>query len=424
MRPPAPLQGIRILAIEQFGAGPWSSMLLADLGAEVIKIENPLSRGDIARQVASEIEGDDSVYFQSFNRNKKSITLNLNHPEAPAVLHPLVGRSDCVFNNLRGDLPARMGLDYPSLSRVKRSIVCASLSAFGRSGQRAAEPGYDYLMQGYAGWMSLTGDPQGPPQKAGLSLVDLGAGALAALGLVSAVMRARDTGVGCDVDVSLFDTALSQLGYVGAWHLTNGYQPQRTPDSSHPTQVPSQLLPTRDGWLVVMCAKEKFYRNLVRILGVPELAQDPRFDTFARRLKHREELAPLLKARTPDPHHCRVAALAEGPGALCAGQLGGGGPARPASAGGQHDRRDRPSGTGRGAPGRRRHQDQRPRPGPPPRPRTGGAHRPDPEGHPRDDAGPDPPAPGEGRPLTARVRPPAPKAAGAAREARIRECLC
>ena len=298
MKPPAPLQGIRILAIEQFGAGPWSSMLLADLGAEVIKIENPLSRGDIARQVASEIEGDDSVYFQSFNRNKKSITLNLNHPEAAAVLHPLVGRSDCVFNNLRGDLPARMGLDYPSLCRVKRSIVCASLSAFGRSGQRASEPGYDYLMQGYAGWMSLTGDPQGPPQKAGLSLVDLGAGALAALGLVSAVMRARATGVGCDVDVSLFDTALSQLGYVGAWHLTNGYQPQRTPDSSHPTQVPSQLLPTRDGWLVVMCAKEKFYRNLVGILGVPELALDPRFDTFARRLKHREVLAPLLKTRT------------------------------------------------------------------------------------------------------------------------------
>ena len=126
----------------------------------------------------------------------------------------------------------------------------------------------------------------------------MGAGALAALGLVSAVMRARSTGVGCDVDVSLFDTALSQLGYVGAWHLTNGYRPERTPDSSHPTQVPSQLLPTRDGWLVVMCAKEKFYRNLVRILGAPELAEDPRFDSFAQRLKHREELAPLLKERT------------------------------------------------------------------------------------------------------------------------------
>ncbi len=298
MNNPAPLQGIRIIAAEQFGAGPWSSMLLADLGAEVIKIENPLSGGDVARQVAPEIAGDDSVYFQSFNRNKKSITLNLRHPEATTVLHPLVRRSDCVFNNLRGDLPARMGLDYPSLSRVKRSIVCASLSAFGRTGMRAAEPGYDYLMQGYAGWMSLTGDPAGPPQKAGLSLVDLSAGTMAALGLVSAVMRARTTGVGCDVDVSLFDTALSQLMYVGAWHLTNGYQPQRTPDSSHPSQVPSQLLPTKDGWLVVMCAKEKFYRNLVRILGTPKLGEDPRFNTFEQRLKHREQLVPLLKERT------------------------------------------------------------------------------------------------------------------------------
>ncbi len=298
MKPPAPLNGIRILAAEQFGAGPWSSMLLADLGAEVIKIENPLTRGDVARHVAPEIPGDDSVYFQSFNRNKKSITLNLRHPEATEVLHPLVQRSDCVFNNLRGDLPARMSLDYPGLSQVKRSIVCASLSAFGRTGMRAAEPGYDYLMQGYAGWMSLTGDPKGPPQKAGLSLVDLSAGTMAALGLVSAVMRARATGIGCDVDVSLFDTALSQLIYVGAWHLTNGYQPQRTPDSSHPSQVPSQLLPTKDGWMVVMCAKEKFYRNLVRILGVPELGEDPRFNTFAQRLKHRKALAPLLKERT------------------------------------------------------------------------------------------------------------------------------
>jgi crotonobetainyl-CoA:carnitine CoA-transferase CaiB-like acyl-CoA transferase len=207
----------------------------------------------------------------------------------------MVRMSDCVFNNLRGDLPARMGLDYASLRHVKPSIVCASLSAFGRTGARAAEPGYDYLMQGYAGWMSLTGDPDGPPQKAGLSLVDLSAGVMAALGLVSAVLRARTTGIGCDVDVSLFDTALSQLGYVAAWHLTKGYEPQRTADSSHPSHVPSQLLPTKDGWLVVMCAKEKFYRNLVRILGSPQLADDPRFRTFADRLENRDQLGPLLK---------------------------------------------------------------------------------------------------------------------------------
>ncbi len=270
-------------------------MMLADLGAEVIKIEHPGTGGDVARYVPPYTVAQDSVYFQSFNRNKKSMTLNLQHPGVRKVLHPLVRVSDGVFNNLRGDLPAKLGLDYAALGGVKRSIVCCSLSGFGRTGARADEPGYDYLMQGYAGWMSLTGEPGTPPQKTGLSLVDLNGGVMASLGLVSAVLRARETGLGCDVDVNLFDTALSLLGYVGAWHLTRGYQPQRMADSSHPSQIPSQVLPTRDGWLVVMCAKEKFYQNLVRILGAPELADDPRFRSFADRLENREALVRMLK---------------------------------------------------------------------------------------------------------------------------------
>ena len=292
-----PLNGTRIVSVEQFGAGPWGTMLLADLGAEVIKVENPGSGGDVARYVPPYAADRDSLYFQSFNRNKKSITLNLRHPEAVEVLHRLVRISDGVFNNLRGDLPARLGLDYPALGDVKASIVCCSLSAFGRDGSRAGEPGYDYLMQGYAGWMSLTGEPDGPPTKTGLSLVDLGAGALASLGMVSAILRARQTGTGCDVDVNLFDTALAQLGYVAAWYLTKGYRAHRTPDSSHPSQIPSQVVPTRDGWLVIMCAKEKFFLNLVRILGAPELAEDSRFRSFADRLENRDLLVPILKDR-------------------------------------------------------------------------------------------------------------------------------
>ncbi len=290
-----PLSGIRIVSVEQFGAGPWATMMLADLGAEIIKVENPETGGDVARYVPPYTAEQDSVYFQSFNRNKKSVTLNLQHPEATEVLHRLVRISDGVFNNLRGDLPARLGLDYPALSEVKSSIVCCSLSAFGREGSRAGEPGYDYLMQGYAGWMNLTGEPDGPPTKAGLSLVDLGAGAMASLGIASAIFRARQTGLGCDVDVNLFDTALAHLGYVAAWYLTKGYQAHRTPDSSHPSQIPSQVVPTEDGWLVVMCAKEKFFRNLVRILGAPELAEDGRFSSFADRLENRDILVPILK---------------------------------------------------------------------------------------------------------------------------------
>ncbi|MCZ6677482.1 MAG: CoA transferase, partial [Candidatus Poribacteria bacterium] len=146
-----PLAGVRIISVEQFGAGPWGTMMLADLGAEIIKIENPETQGDVARYVPPYTIEQDSVYFQSFNRNKKSITLNLRHPRAKEVLHPLVEISDGVFNNLRGDLSAKLGLDYPALWQVKPSIVCCSLSAFGRTGARASEPGYDYLMQGYAG---------------------------------------------------------------------------------------------------------------------------------------------------------------------------------------------------------------------------------------------------------------------------------
>ncbi len=292
-----PLEGMRIVSVEQFGAGPWGTMMLADLGAEVIKVENPETRGDVARYVPPYTVEQDSLYFQSFNRNKKSITLNLRRPGATEVLHRLVSISDGVFNNLRGDLPARLGLDYPALCEVKASIVCCSLSAFGRGGPRAEEPGYDYLMQGYAGWMSLAGEPGGPPTKTGLSLVDLAAGTLASLGMASAIFRARRTGLGCDVDVNLFDTALAHLGYVAAWYLTKGYQAHRTPDSSHPSQVPSQVVPTRDGWLVIMCAKEKFFRNLVHVLGAPELAEDSRFSSFADRLENREILVPILKDR-------------------------------------------------------------------------------------------------------------------------------
>ena len=295
MNSAAPLEGVRVIAVEQYGAGPWATMLLADLGAEVIKIENPGSNGDIGRYVPPYTSEQDSIYFQSFNRNKRSITLDLRHERTREVLHPLVEVSDCVFNNLRGDLPARLGLDYESLGPVRPSVVCCSLSAFGRTGPRAAEPGYDYLMQAYSGWMSITGDPDGPPQKTGPSIVDLSAGGMAAIGLLAAILRARQSGIGCDVDVSLFESALSELAYVAAWHLSRGYEPKRFPDSSHPSQVPSQSLPTLDGWMVVMCAKEKFYADLVRIMGRPDLAEDPRFRTFTDRLENRDVLVPILK---------------------------------------------------------------------------------------------------------------------------------
>jgi succinate--hydroxymethylglutarate CoA-transferase len=292
-----PLEGVRVLAVEQYGAGPFGTMLMADLGADVIKIENPRDGGDVGRQVGPHFFGPgDSHFFQSFNRNKRSITLDLKHPEATRVLHALVRESDAVFNNLRGDLPARLGLDYAALGPVNPRIVCVHLSAYGRDNSRAAWPGYDYLMQAEAGYLSLTGEPDGPPARFGLSIVDMMTGLMAVFGLLGGVLGARASGQGMDVDVSLFDTALHNLTYLATWYLNAGHVQGREPRSAHPSLTPSQLFRTKDGWLFVMCNKEKFWPIMADALGHPEWATDPRFATFRARLENRAALTEAVDA--------------------------------------------------------------------------------------------------------------------------------
>jgi crotonobetainyl-CoA:carnitine CoA-transferase CaiB-like acyl-CoA transferase len=292
-----PLSDVRILAVSQFGAGPYGMMQLADLGAEVIKIEDPGTQGDVGRRVPPSSVDGDSLYFQSLNRNMRSLTLDLRHPEGQALFHDLVRVSDAVFNNLRGDQPERLGLTYDALKGFNTAIVCVSLSGFGMTGPRRAEPGYDYLIQAYAGFMSLTGEPDGPPVKAGVSFVDFAGGLAAALGLVTGILQARQTGTGTDVDVGLLDTAVSMLNYLAAWTLNSDFRPERLPGSSHPTLYPSQLFATSDGHLVIMCAKEKFWTALVDAMEVPGLDSDARFHTFNDRYQHREALIPLLQQR-------------------------------------------------------------------------------------------------------------------------------
>lgn len=292
-----PLHSVRILAISQFGAGPFATTVLGDLGADVIKIEDFSAGGDVARYVPPfEIEGD-SLYFQSFNRGKKSLALDLRSPDGMSVFRDLVLVSDAVFNNLRGDLPGKLGLTYESLSQINRKIVCCSLSGFGLTGPRAAEPGYDYLIQGYAGYMSVTGEPDGPPGKCGISVIDFAGGYAAALGLMVGLFDAQRTGVGRNVDVGLLDTAVSMLSYLATWTLNRDWEPQRIANSGHQTLTPSQNFSTADGWIVIFCAKEKFFRNLAEAIGLPGLASDPRFATFADRFRHRDELLPLLQER-------------------------------------------------------------------------------------------------------------------------------
>jgi crotonobetainyl-CoA:carnitine CoA-transferase CaiB-like acyl-CoA transferase len=213
------LAGLRVVAVSQFGAGPFGTQLLADLGAEVIKIE---------------------------------------------------------------DLPA---------------VVCCSLSGFGATGPRAAEPAFDYLIQGYAGWMSVTGEPDGPPGKCGVSVVDFAGGYASMAALLAGLWDAQRSGIGRDIDISLLDTAVSMLSYFAIWSLNRDWQAERVAESGHQSLVPAQNFPTRDGWIVVFCNKEKFWQALVDALGLLEVARDPRFATFADRLAHKDALLPLLRTR-------------------------------------------------------------------------------------------------------------------------------
>lgn len=290
-----PLEDIRIVSLEQYGAGPFGSMHLAELGAEIIKVEDPSVGGDVGRSVPPYAGGGDSLFFQSFNRDKSSITLDIRTAEGRAVFEDLVRTADAVYSNLRGDVPAKLRLRYSDLKHINPKIVCCSLTGFGMTGPRSNEPGYDYVLQALGGWMSLTGEPGGAPQKTGPSLVDYCGGYVAAISLLAAIHAARRDGVGTDCDLSLYDTAVSLLAYPGTWHLTAGYQPKRTHHSAHPSLVPFQAFEAADGWLVVGCAKEKFWRRLTVVLDRPELAEDPRFATFADRDRHREVLVPLLE---------------------------------------------------------------------------------------------------------------------------------
>jgi crotonobetainyl-CoA:carnitine CoA-transferase CaiB-like acyl-CoA transferase len=188
-----------------------------------------------------------------------------------------------------------MRITYDDLKHLNPAIVCCSLTGFGMTGPRRAEPGYDYVLQGLAGWMALTGDPDGPPTKSGLSLVDYSGGFVAAISLLAGLHAARRDGRGMDCDVSLYDTAIGLLTYPAVWHLNEGFEPVRTRHSAHPSLVPFQAFEAKDGWLVVGCAKEKFWSRLVQVIGRPELGEDPRFATFADRQRHSDVLLPILE---------------------------------------------------------------------------------------------------------------------------------
>ncbi len=292
-----PLEGVRILAVEQYGAGPYGTQLLAELGAEVVKIEAPSMGGDVSRQTGPYFLGEnDSLFFQTFSRGKKSLALEIKSADGRSAFDDLVRGADAVVNNLRGDQPEKLKITFAHLRAINPKIVCAHLSAYGRDNPRAAWPGYDYLMQAEAGFLSMTGEPDGPPVRCGLSIIDFHTGSQFAVGILAAILRAQRTGEGCDVDVSLYDVALHQLSYPATWYLNEGVSTGRLPRGAHPSIAPSQLFQTADGWIMLMCQTPKFWERFCELVDRDDLKSDARFATNPDRRKNLSDLTQTIDA--------------------------------------------------------------------------------------------------------------------------------
>ncbi len=288
-----PLSGIRILDLTHFLAGPFGSMILGDLGAEVIRIEHPTQIED-TRTTPPHFVGGESVFFLSLNRNKKSITLDLKSEQGREVFLDLVRHADVVFDNFRAGVTKRLGIDQPRLRLIKPDIVCCSLSGFGATGPFSDRPGYDYIMQGISGLMSITGEPGSPPAKTGLSVVDHVGGLYAVIAILASLVQKERTGTGQFADVALLDSVLSLFTYVAGYYLNAGDVPKKIAASGHPSYVPVQNFETADGYIVLMAIAEKFWQGTCRVIGKPEWPSDPRFASAADRLTHKQELLDLL----------------------------------------------------------------------------------------------------------------------------------
>jgi crotonobetainyl-CoA:carnitine CoA-transferase CaiB-like acyl-CoA transferase len=302
-----PLSGIVILEVGHMLAGPYCGMLLADLGAEVVKIEPP--EGDIARRVSPHMIGPHNAYFASLNRSKKSVVLDLGSAAGQSALRRLAARAHALIVNLRPAAIRKLGLTYDALKEVNAKLVCVALTGYGLEGSYADRPAYDYVIQALTGVMAITGEPGGPPAKTGYSAVDNSAGMMGALGLLAKVLE----GKGGQIDLSMYDVMLSQLNYLaGAW-LNAGERAERMPRSAHPYIVPAQIFDTSDGWLVVFISHDEFWRRFCNEAGRPDWIEDERFATMAARRRNRDSvlaaLEPLFRSDTTASWSARLAPL-------------------------------------------------------------------------------------------------------------------
>jgi crotonobetainyl-CoA:carnitine CoA-transferase CaiB-like acyl-CoA transferase len=287
-----PLEGVRILELGQIIAGTYGSQVLSDLGAEVIKVETP--EGDLGRIPSVAPYRGLSGLFLTFNRNKKSIVINLKNAAGRQLFYDLVKISDVVIDNFRPGVLERLAIDYPTLSRINPRIIQCSVTGFGSAGEYKDYPALDLNIQAISGHMAITGEPGRPPVRIGIPLADISGGVYSSKGILAALFDRERTGQGRRIEISMFDTMLHLMTYIGTMWLTNGEVP-KPPGSAHDYSVPWQAFATSDGYVVVATRQEIFWQKLCSVLEHPGLAGDPRFADNASRVKNRELLVPLLE---------------------------------------------------------------------------------------------------------------------------------
>lgn len=289
----AALSDVVVIDLSRVLAGPYCTMMLGDMGATVIKIEQP-GKGDDTRHFGPPYVAGESAYYLGLNRNKRSITLDFNNPEHEKRLFELVSTATVLVENFRPGMLERQGLGYETLRAMNPGLIYCSISGYGHDGPYAMRPGYDFVAQAESGIMSVTGEVEGEPQRVGSPVADVSAGLYACMSILAALHVREKTGKGQHIDISLLEAAVSLLSNVSSNYLISGEEAERY-GNGHPNIVPYQAFHTQDGYIVVSCGNDRLYQTFCRLLGREDLATDPRFVTNPQRVRNREELVPILQ---------------------------------------------------------------------------------------------------------------------------------